>query len=171
LRLKQPDGRVFRETRLEPGAQGYYAFELAIPEDAPTGRWQVEFRTAPAEGPAVQGMSLRIEEFLPERLKLDLATASAGDTLAPGAPLRLRAEAAYLYGAPAAGTPFPAAVALAVARGPGPGWPGSACGDATAELPGGPREGLDPQFDPQGGLEAGLALPEEAARAKTPVRV
>jgi len=171
LRLKQPDGRVFRETRLEPGAQGYYAFELAIPEDAPTGRWQVEFRTDPAEGPAVQGMSLRIEEFLPERLKLDLATASAGDTLAPGAPLRLRAEAAYLYGAPAAGNRFTARMALAVAREPVAGWPGYAFGDATAELPGGPREVLDTQFDPQGRLEAELALPEEAARAKTPVKV
>src|SRR5690606_16831555 len=63
LRLKQPDGRVFRETRLEPGEQGYYRFELEIPADAPTGRWQVEFRTDPDARQAVQGMTLRIEEF------------------------------------------------------------------------------------------------------------
>src|SRR5690606_12565130 len=171
LRLKQPDGRVFRETRLDPGAQGYYAFEQAIPDDAPTGRWQVEFRTDPADGQAVQGMSLRIEEFLPERLKLELSTATAGDTLAPGAPLELRAEAAYLSGAPAAGNRFTARMALAVAREPVAGWPGYAFGDATVELPREPRDVLDTQFDPHGRLEARLALPEEAVRAKTPVKV
>src|SRR5690606_39289949 len=80
--------------------------------------WQVEFRTDPAKGQAVQGMTLRIEEFLPERLKLDLSTSSAGEALAPGKPLQLRAEAAYLYGAPAAGNRFTARMALAVAREP-----------------------------------------------------
>ena len=27
LRLKQPDGKIFRETRLQPGEQGYFSFE------------------------------------------------------------------------------------------------------------------------------------------------
>ncbi|ADV27178.1 alpha-2-macroglobulin domain protein [Pseudoxanthomonas suwonensis 11-1] len=171
LRLKQPDGRVFRESRLDAGEQGYYAFEQVIPDDAPTGRWQVEFRTGPAKGQAVQGMTLRIEEFLPERLKLDLSTSSAGEALAPGKPLQLRAEAAYLYGAPAAGNRFTARMALAVAREPVVGWPGYAFGDATVDLPRDPRDVLDTEFDANGRLEADLELPEEAARAKTPVKV
>ena len=171
LRLKQPDGRVFRETRLEAGAQGYYAFEQAIPADAPTGRWQVEFRTDPAGKDAVQGMALRIEEFLPERLKLDLSTPKAQPTIAPGEPLKLQAEAAYLYGAPAAGNRFTAKMALAVARQPVEGLPGYSFGDPTVELPGEPRDVLDQALDPQGRLEAALPLPEEAARAATPVQV
>ncbi|KAF1693288.1 alpha-2-macroglobulin family protein [Pseudoxanthomonas daejeonensis] len=168
LRLKQPDGRVFRETRLEPGAQGYYAFEQAIPSDAPTGRWQVEFRTDPAGKDVVQGMALRIEEFLPERLKLDL---SAQDTLKPGEPLKLQAEAAYLYGASAAGNRFTAKMALAVARQPVEGLPGFFFGDPTVDLPREPRDVLDATLDPQGRLEASLPLPEEAAKAATPVQV
>ncbi len=168
LRLKQPDGRTFRETRLEPGPQGYYAFEQEIPADAPTGRWQVEFRTDPAAKQAVEGMPLRIEEFLPERMKLELA---AQDTLAPGQALELQAEAAYLYGAPAAGNRFTAKLALAVAREPLDGLPGYAFGDPTVDLPREPREVLDTTFDAQGRLKASLALPEEAAKAKTPVRV
>ena len=44
-----------------------------IPVDAPTGRWQVEFRTDPDSKDATQGLTFRIEEFLPERLKLDLS--------------------------------------------------------------------------------------------------
>ena len=171
LRLKQPDGRVFRETRLDPGAQGYYAFEQAIPADAPTGRWQVEFRTDPAGKDVVQGMTLRIEEFLPERLKLELSTPKEQATLRPGEPLKLQAEAAYLYGAPAAGNRFTAKMALAVAREPLDGLPGYSFGDPTVELPKEPRDVLDQAFDPRGRIEASLPLPEEAARAATPVRV
>ena len=36
LRLKQPDGKIFRETQLQPGEQGYFNFEQLIPADAPT---------------------------------------------------------------------------------------------------------------------------------------
>ncbi len=169
VRLKQPDGRVFRETRLEPGAQGYYSFEQPVPADAPTGRWQVEFRTEPGKGQVVQGMSLRIEEFLPERLKLELA--AAAPALQPGEPLKLRAEAAYLYGAPAAENRFTARMALAVAREPVAGLPGYVFGDATAELPRDPREVLDTRFGKDGRLEVDLPVPEEVARARTPVQV
>ncbi len=162
---------MFRETRLEAGAQGYYAFEQAIPGDAPTGHWQVEFRTDPAGKDAVQGMYLRIEEFLPERLKLDLTTPKDQPTIRPGQPLKLQAEAAYLYGAPAAGNRFTARMALAVARQPVEGLPGYAFGDPTVELPGEPRDVLDQALDPQGRIETALPLPEEAAKAATPVQV
>src|SRR5690606_31733732 len=54
-RLKQPDGKVFVETRLEAGAQGHYRFEREVPAEAPTGRWQLEFRTDPASREVVQG--------------------------------------------------------------------------------------------------------------------
>src|SRR5690606_34360203 len=86
VRLKQPDGKTFIESRIEPGALGYFRFEKTIPVEAPTGKWQVEFRTDPASKEAVQGMALRIEEFLPERMKLDLA--GADPVLHPGEPFR-----------------------------------------------------------------------------------
>ncbi|WP_374014070.1 alpha-2-macroglobulin [Pseudoxanthomonas koreensis] len=171
LRLKRPDGRVFIETRLEASAQGHYAFEREIPADAPTGRWQVEFRTDPAGRDAVQGMSLRIEEFLPERMKLDLSAPREQDTLAPGQPLQLQAQAAYLYGAPAAGNRFSATMSLAVARQPLQSLPGYFFGDPTVTLPTDPRDVLDTEFDAQGRVEARLPLPEEAGKAATPVLV
>ncbi|MGO4777933.1 MG2 domain-containing protein, partial [Lysobacter sp. 2RAB21] len=73
LRYVQPDGKTFLETRLQPDAQGYVRHSQLIPADAATGRWRVEFRTDPSSKEAVQGMTLRIEEFLPERLKMDLS--------------------------------------------------------------------------------------------------
>lgn len=165
LRLKQPDGKVFRETRLAPAEQGYFAFEQAIPAEAPTGRWQIEFRTDPASAQAVQGMTLRIEEFLPERMKLDL---SAADTLRPGAPLTLKADAAYLYGAPADGNRFTAKLAVAVEQHPLDNLPGWFFGDPTVELPKEAKDVVDATLDARGHFEGELALPEEV-KPVTPV--
>lgn len=168
LRLKQPDGRVFRETRLEPGEQGYFAFEQAVPADAPTGRWQVEFRTDPASKEAVQGMSLRIEEFLPERMKLDLGSPQA--VLRPGERLKLEAEANYLYGAPAAGNRFTARLAVAVERHPVDGLPGYFFGDPGLELPREAKDVVEATFDAEGRYREDIALPEDV-QPRSPIAV
>jgi hypothetical protein len=165
LRLKQPDGKVFRETRLQPGAQGYFSFEQAIPAEAPTGRWQVEFRTDPASKEAVQGMTLRIEEFLPERMKLDL---DAAPVLKPGQPLKLKATAAYLYGAPASGNRFTAKLAVAVEQHPLEQLPGYFFGDPTMELPKEAKDVIDTTLGETGVLEEDIALPAEA-KPRSPI--
>ncbi len=166
LRLKQPDGKIFRETRLQPGEQGYFSFQQAIPQEAPTGRWQVEFRTDPASKEAVQGMTLRIEEFLPERMKLDLDAEAA--VLKPGQAFPLRAKAAYLYGAPAAGNRFTAKLAVAVEQHPVESMPGYFFGDPTVELPKDARDAIDSTFDAQGQYSEDIALPAEA-KPTTPI--
>jgi alpha-2-macroglobulin len=160
VRLKQPDGKPFIESRIEAGPQGYYSFEKLIPVEAPTGRWQVEFRTDPASSEAVQGMSLRIEEFLPERMKLDLATTDA--VLKPGKPLQLEATGAYLYGAPAAGNRFTAKLAVAVEQHPLESMPGYFFGDPTMKLPKEANDAIDTTLDESGKLSQAITLPEEA---------
>ena len=172
VRLKQPDGKTFVETRVEPGAQGYFRFEKLIPAEAPTGKWQVEFRTDPASKEAVQGMALRIEEFLPERMKLDLA--GADPVLHPGEPFRLRATGAYLYGAPAAGNRFTAKLAVTVDQHPladlvSGQAKGYFFGDPTIELPRQAKDVVDATLDAQGKLEQEIALPAEV-KGNTPVR-
>jgi uncharacterized protein YfaS (alpha-2-macroglobulin family) len=168
LRLKQPDGKTFDERRIEPGAQGYFAYEKTIPSEAPTGRWQVEFRTDPDSQEAVQGMTLRIEEFLPERMKLDLDTAQS--VLKPGEPFRLRATGAYLYGAPAAGNRFTAKLAVAVEQHPLEKLPGYFFGDPTLELPKEAKDVVDTELDADGRLQQDLPLPAEA-RPVSPIAV
>ncbi len=165
VRLKQPDGKTFFESRVEPGAQGYFRFEKEVPVDAPTGRWQVEFRTDPASREAVQGMTLRIEEFLPERMKLDLDAADA--VLRPGQPLRLQAEGAYLYGAPAAGNRFSAKLAVAVEQHPVESLPGYFFGDPTVSLPKEANDVIDATLDAQGRLQQDITLPEEVKPTTT----
>ena len=168
VRLRQPDGKPFFETRLQPGALGNYSFEAAVPADAPTGRWRVEFRSDPSSREAVQGMSLRIEEFLPERMKLELDASEP--VLRPGQPLGLRATGAYLYGAPAAGNRFTARLAVAVDQHPLEGMPGWFFGDPTVQLPRDAKEVVDASLDDQGRLQQDIALPEEV-KATTPVAV
>jgi len=160
LRLKQPDGKTFDERRIEPGAQGYFSYEKTIPSEAPTGRWQVEFRTDPDSKEAVQGTTLRIEEFLPERMKLDLDTAQP--VLKPGQPLQLKATGAYLYGAPAAGNRFTAKLAVAVEQHPLEKLPGYFFGDPTLQLPKEAKDVIDTELDAKGQLQQDLSLPEEA---------
>lgn len=168
VRLKQPDGKTFLDSRIEPGALGYFKFEKTIPVDAPTGRWRVEFRTDPASKEAVEGMTLRIEEFLPERMKLDLATPDA--VLKPGQPLRLEAIGAYLYGAPAADNRFTAKLAVAIEQHPLEQMPGWFFGDPTLELPKEAKDVVDAKLDAKGRLKQDIALPAEV-KPVSPVAV
>lgn len=165
-RLRQPDGKTFFESPVQPGEGGYFRFEKEIPVDAPTGTWRVEFRTDPASREAVQGMTLRIEEFLPERMKLELDAAT--ETLAVGQPLRLQATGAYLYGAPAAGNRFTARLAVAVERAPVDGMPGYFFGDPTVDLPREAKDVIDGIFDAAGELAIDIPLPDEV-KPTTPI--
>lgn len=167
--LKQPDGKLFRQARLQPDAQGYVLFEQALPADVPTGRWQLEFRTEPDSRELVQAMSLRIEEFLPERMKLELDSSAA--TLGRENVFPLSAQAAYLYGAPAGGNRFTGRLALSVASTPLEGkLPGYVFGDATVNLPAASNEDLiDVTLPADGRWQERLALPAEALAAKTPI--
>lgn len=164
LRYVQPDGKTFVETRLQPDAQGYVRHAQVIPVDAATGRWRIEFRTDPGSKEAVQGMALRVEEFLPERLKLDL---QAQPVLRPGEPLHLAVDGAYLYGAPAAGNRFTAKLAVAVEQHPLEQMPGYFFGDPTMSLPKEAKDVIDTKLDASGKLQQDIALPAEARPVST----
>ena len=164
--LRQPDGKVYTETRLDPADGGYLEWSQALPPEAPTGRWPVEFRTAPGAGEVVQSLVLRIEEFLPERMKLEL---TAPERLQPGSPLPLAVDGAYLYGAPAADSRFTARLALSVDVHPVSAFGDYFFGDPTVTLPREAKDAVDERLDAQGRLDVDIALPEEVAKAGTPV--
>ncbi|HEV2608334.1 MAG TPA: alpha-2-macroglobulin, partial [Xanthomonadaceae bacterium] len=182
LVLKQPDGRESLKTKLDPQTLGYYTWTYTMPADAPTGRYQVEFRDTPESKDVVDAFTLRIEEFLPERMKLDLDAAQP--VVHPGEPLKLKATAAYLYGAPADGNRFTAKLAVSADLHPlemdnaTPGkanaakadaYKGWFFGDPTISLPKEAKDIIDEKFDAQGQFNQDIALPDEAAKAKAPV--
>ena len=163
--LKQPDGRVYAQAKLDPQDLNYFDFARTIPEDAPTGRWQVEFRLDPAAKEATQGMTFRIEEFLPERLKLDLSTIQ--ETLNPEEPLQLSVQGDYLYGAPAAGNRFTARLTVAVDPHPLEARKDFFFGDPTVSLPKEAKDVVDAKLDAKGHLEQAIPIVEE--KPTTPI--
>src|SRR5690606_11341583 len=133
LRLLQPKGRVYARVQVTPDAQGWFQFERELPSDVATGRWTLEVRLDP-DGEPVGAMILRIEEFLPERLKLELASGD-GEALPAGSALPLQVAAAYLYGAPAGGNRFLAELGFERAGEIVKALPGFRFGDPTLGLP------------------------------------
>jgi uncharacterized protein YfaS (alpha-2-macroglobulin family) len=166
LTLKQPDGRTYAESRLEPKDLNYFEWSREIPVDAPTGRWQVEFRTDPKDKQAAQGLTFRIEEFLPERLKLDLT--SAQSVIKPGEPLKLAVEGDYLYGAPASGNRFTARLTVAADQHPVEAHKDFYFGDPTIELPKEAKDVIDEALDEHGRLEQDVEI-AEAAKPVAPI--
>ena len=103
LTVKKPDGSKLVEQLVQPNkaGTGYYQQAITLPADAPTGGWTVQARIDPgAKTPDTQ-WAFKVEEFLPERMKLTL-TAPEG-TLTGSDGITVQAQGDYLYGAPASG--------------------------------------------------------------------
>ncbi|AGG87358.1 alpha-2-macroglobulin family protein [Rhodanobacter denitrificans] len=159
VRVKQPDGRTLVEKRLEPQQLNYFELSQAIPADAPTGLWQLEFRLDPSAKETVQAFPFHVEEFLPERLKVDLS--SPQQRLAPGEPLKLKVASSYLYGAPADGNRFTAKLLVAPDVHPVAAMKDTFFGNPLVELPKSADDVVDAKLDAQGVLEQDVALPDD----------
>ena len=159
VRVKQPDGRTLVEKRLEPQQLNYFELSQAIPADAPTGLWQLEFRLDPASKDTVQAFPFHVEEFLPERLKVELS--SPQKQLAPDQPLKLKVASSYLYGAPADGNRFTAKLLVAPEVHPLPKMTDTFFGNPLVELPKSADDVVDAKLDAQGVLEQDVALPDD----------
>ena len=166
--LKQPDGRTYAETRLEPQALNYFDWQHTIPADAPTGRWQVEFRLDPASKQATQSFTLRIEEFLPERMKLELSSPQA--QIKPGESLQLQVQGDYLYGAPAAGNRFSARLSLTADVHPVADKADFYFGDPAIELSKEAKDVVDDKLDEKGHFSTEIEL-FDGASPKAPVSI
>ncbi|MBB5206707.1 alpha-2-macroglobulin family protein [Chiayiivirga flava] len=167
--LRQPDGRAVSTLQLDPEALGYYNYARLLPEDGATGRWTVEFRLDPSTPEPDGRFAFRIEEFLPERLKLALD--SSAERLAPGEPLPLAVDGDYLYGAPAAGNRFTAELIYRPALHPVPAFKDYFFGDPTQDLPKEPQEAIDTKLGDDGTLNEDIALLPDAAPVTAPVDV
>ena len=101
--LKRPDGKAQFTATLNPDPKhaGYYRRNISIPTDAPTGSWLLELRADPADKIATSTFKFGVEEFLPERLKLDLINTKK--YLNSQSSFDIAVKGSYLYGAPAAG--------------------------------------------------------------------
>ncbi|MFN7664965.1 MAG: alpha-2-macroglobulin family protein, partial [Inhella sp.] len=167
--LKRPDGRtVSQESWLaDTKRPGYQQHPVLLPPDAQTGTWTMELRHDPAASEATAEWRFKVEEFLPERMKLELKTEAV--VLSPGQPFTVEVQGDYLYGAPAAGNRLIVLVSSerqreALAKT----WPGFLFGDFADDGKRSRSQVSDEAVSDEGKAEITLPAPDGAA---SPMRV
>ncbi len=98
VEVRRPDQQISRQFVWQADEHGLYQYQLPIGANAPTGRWQLLLDLG---GGIKQVYDILVEDFLPERLALDLQASAT--PIDPKDALTVDVEGRYLYGAPAAG--------------------------------------------------------------------
>ena len=100
LRVRRPDGRIFRDVPVELDEFGSATAEVEMPDYLPTGRYELEW-ALPGTFAVLGATSVALEDFVPPQIRVDVkppeGRGQAGDVLA------FAASAAHLFGRPAAG--------------------------------------------------------------------
>ncbi|WP_421350408.1 alpha-2-macroglobulin family protein [Aeromonas veronii] len=168
LEVKQPDGQLLEQKRLLPDNLGAAHYGLRLPDDAPLGRWTINLKTA--AGSRVEWPFL-VEEFLPERLKLQLGKVPDGEVTSLDAALTLPLQGDYLYGAPASATKAKAEVKISRATMPFTQWQEFTLGDVLLAEQAKDLEPLNLTLDAQGQGTFSLADELDGVRALGPLEV
>lgn len=88
-----PRGVVFRRATLTTNEAGYVTVEETFPAFATTGRYEVRVEAADVR---IGGHSFQVEEFVPERMKVEAVPSEPSYLL--GATKEIEVEARYLFG-------------------------------------------------------------------------
>lgn len=168
LEVKQPDGQLLEQKRLLPDSLGAAHYGLRLPDDAPLGRWTINLKTA--AGSRFEWPFL-VEEFLPERLKLQLGKGPDGEVTSLDAVLTLPLQGDYLYGAPASATKAKAEVKISRATMPFTQWQEFTLGDVLLAEQAKDLEPLNLTLDAQGQGTFSLADELDGVRALGPLEV
>ncbi|MFQ2167563.1 alpha-2-macroglobulin family protein [Aeromonas veronii] len=168
LEVKQPDGQLLEQKRLLPDSLGAAHYGLRLPDDAPLGRWTINLKTA--AGSRFEWPFL-VEEFLPERLKLQLGKGPDGEVTSLDAALTLPLQGDYLYGAPASATKAKAEVKISRATMPFTQWQEFTLGDVLLAEQAKDLEPLNLTLDAQGQGTFSLADELDGVRTLGPLEV
>ena len=100
LVIERPDGVEFRRAVLPDQGAGGRSMALPLNSAVPTGTWRVRAFTDP-KASSVGETTFMVEDYIPERIEFDL---SAKDKqIKADAPVELKVDGHFLYGAPASG--------------------------------------------------------------------
>ncbi|MBI3346309.1 MAG: alpha-2-macroglobulin family protein [Burkholderiales bacterium] len=170
LTVKKPDGSKLVETLVQPhkSGQGYFQQAIVLPADAPTGGWTVQARVDPAAKQPDAQWAFKVEEFLPERMKLTLTAPDAPLLGEVNLPVQVQGD--YLYGAPAAGNRLQATVSSERLTNPlAQKLPGFIFGDFADDKAKARADVADVELDAEG--KAQVALTANLAERSSPMRV
>ncbi len=96
---RRPDGVEYRRAVVNDQGEGGRSFSLPLLSGAARGTWRLQAYADP-KGPAIGDTSFLVEDYVPERLELDLKPQQPA--LRPGEPAQIDLAVRYLYGAPGA---------------------------------------------------------------------
>lgn len=125
VRLLRPDGVEYASVVDTGDLAGGHVIALQLGNDVPRGAWRVETLIDPTAPPLVS-RTLLVEDFIPERIDVEIALPGDG-LLDPAAAPSLLLSASHLFGAPAAGMSVSGSVRVA-AISELPNWPGYSFG-------------------------------------------
>src|SRR5450432_1619954 len=148
LVVERPDGVEFRRAVLTDQGAGGRSMTLALNSAVPTGTWRVRAFTDP-KGSQVGQTTFMVEDYIPERIEFDL---SAKDKqIKAEAPVELKVDGHFLYGAPASGLQLEGDMLVAPASGR-PGFAGYQFGVADEETTSNERTPIEnlPEADANG---------------------
>ncbi|WP_241092677.1 alpha-2-macroglobulin family protein, partial [Pseudomonas viridiflava] len=126
--VRRPDDQVSRKFVWEADKDGFYQYQLQLADEAPTGRWQLVFDLGDGKP---QLYEFKVEDFLPERLALELKGSDV--PVAPADNPEFDITGRYLYGAPASGNTLTGQVYVRPLREAVPKLPGYQFGSITEE--------------------------------------
>lgn len=117
LIVRRPDGSEFERMTTPLLAVGAIQQAIALPKSSRRGRWSITAHID-AKAPPVGRVEFSVEDFVPEKLKVELT--SDASMLRAGKPNSFTIAADFLYGAPAAGLNTEAEMSVTVDPSPFP---------------------------------------------------
>jgi hypothetical protein len=100
LVIERPDGVEFRRAVLADQGAGGRSLSVPLNSAVPTGTWRVRAFTDPKASPVGETTFL-VEDYVPDRIEFDLT--SKDKLIKAEAPVELKVDGHFLYGAPASG--------------------------------------------------------------------
>lgn len=98
--IKKPDGMRFDKVTVMLSSFGAADVDISLPDYALTGGYQVSVKL-PGSEKAIGSYSFSVEEFIPDRMKVEAVVPQARVKTGEMIPVKVKAE--HLFGAPAAG--------------------------------------------------------------------
>jgi uncharacterized protein YfaS (alpha-2-macroglobulin family) len=100
LVIERPDGVEFRRAVLPDQGAGGRSLTLPLNSAVPTGTWRVRAFTDPKSA-SVGETTFMVEDYVPDRIEFELS--SKDKQIRAEAPVELKVDGHFLYGAPASG--------------------------------------------------------------------
>jgi alpha-2-macroglobulin len=164
LVVERPDGVEFRRAVVPDQGAGGHSLSLQLNSAVPSGTWRVRAFTDP-KGTSVGETTFMVEDYIPERLEFDLS--SKDKLIKADAPVELKVDGHFLYGAPASNLQLEGDMLVAPAA-ERPGFPGYKFGVADEETTSNERTPIEnlPETDDKGvaTFPVSLAKPPASTR-------